>query len=170
TICLTTGIISQATRKELFGVIAHEMGHLMNGDSVIMQIAAIMNSIGTWATWGITGIILILGRFVDGFVPGVKWIIVAEVWVLKGIAWLAFKLLDVGMKYTSRQSEYVADKFAAQVGYRDGLVAFLWRVYGRPKLEGIREQFSFQDSFIAALTDTHPPVVERLRALGVEVD
>jgi len=169
TICLTTGLISQATRRELFGVVAHEVGHLVNGDSMIMLIAAVLNSVGTWATIAIAAIILFFGQFLDAMVPGWKWVVLLEVSIIKGIAWCAFKILDLVMLYTCRQQEYAADKFAAKVGYRDGLVAFLWRI-SRQQRQTLVDRFSPKEAMIAALTDTHPPTLDRLRALGVQVD
>jgi len=163
TVAVTRGLLEQAKAGELEAVLAHEIGHLKNGDTKVMLAAYVMNAAGSVATWVMTVVMAVLSifSFLTGGVTGNRqflglgWLIVAISWMLRGVAWLLQKLLQLSFLAVGRAQEYEADAFAARCGYRDGLISFLSRIVGS---EGPR-------SLAAALYATHPSPEARINRL-----
>lgn len=123
TILIQSGTLPLASDNELRGILAHELGHLRDGDRV-MEAA--------WFTAGLLarlfrGVCLLIGR---GFrVSLVAGLLLAGVLFLVLIGLLPFFLLDKIFRAfrwaLSRQIDYRQDAFAFQVGCGDGLRAWL---------------------------------------------
>lgn len=163
TVAVTRGLLEQAQAEELEAVLAHEVGHLSNGDTKVMLMAFVMNAAGSVATWVMTAVMAALSvfSFLTGGVTGERhfiglgWFIVAVSWMLRGVAWLLQKLLQLSFLAVGRAQEYEADAFAARCGFRDGLISFLSRIV-RP--EGPK-------SLAAALYATHPAPEARIERM-----
>lgn len=163
TVAVTLGLLQQAKAEELEAVLAHEMGHLKNGDTKAMLAAYVMNAAGSVATWVMTVVMTALSifSFITGGVTGNRqfiglgWIIVMISWMLRGVSWLLQKLLQISFLAVGRAQEYKADAFAARCGYRDSLVSFLSSIVGP---EGPR-------SLAVALYATHPSPEARINGL-----
>jgi len=163
TVAVTLGLLEQAKAEELEAVLAHEMGHLLNGDTKVLLVAFVMSAAGSVATWVMTIVMAAFSIFslIIGGVTGDRrfialgWFIVAVSWMLRGVAWLLQKLMQLSFLAMSRAQEYEADAFAARCGFRDGLISFLSRIAGP---EGPR-------SLAAALYATHPSPEARIEKL-----
>ena len=162
TVAVTTGLLQQAPAEEIEAVLAHEVGHLVNGDTKIRLVAYVTNAAGNVALWALTGIILVMS--VVGFgggmmggdrsMSGFGWFMLLLAWSLKASIWILTKLLQLSYLAVGRREEYAADEYAARHGYRDGLIAFLSRP-GDVKPERV----------MAALHATHPAPEARIERL-----
>jgi Zn-dependent protease with chaperone function len=150
------------------GVLAHELGHLKNGDTKILAIAYVMNAVGSLAAWAITAVVAAIGavQALAGSLSrhegqaffnvgmGVGLALIA--WWLRFVAWALKQVLELSFRAVGRAQEYEADAFAARAGYRDGLLAFLRLIEAeRPPRTGLA----------AALYATHPSPRARIERL-----
>ncbi len=146
-------------RDEQEAVLAHEVGHLRGGHSVVTGGMSLMstagNALGWLATW------IGLGILVGGALSGGR-----RRGQGAGLALLVlgFALAATCMTLTvwamwavySRQSEYEADAFASRHGYRLALASALARI-SRPRFTG--------RSLTNAVWASHPATWRRLRRL-----
>ena len=174
-VAVTTGLLARLNRDELQGVIAHEIGHIANRDTLFMTLAGMT-----------VGAIIILA---DVFLRGM-WItggsrrrssrgggqaaaIMAIVAVI--LAVLAPMLGQILYFACSRKREYLADASAAQfTRYPEGLASALEKIAG---YHGTNMQVSkavapmFTVNPLAAagsarsLFSTHPPTADRIQVL-----
>lgn len=159
-VAVTAGLLRSMPPREIRGVIAHEIGHIANRDTLISAIAAtlagVVSMLASGARWGA------IGRRREG---GLVLLLVA---LLAPIAALVLRMA------ISRSREYGADAYAAKIsGDPDGLAAALARIGGlvqRQPLQndGARSVHFFVHGFgggLGGLFSTHPPIEERVRRL-----
>jgi heat shock protein HtpX len=173
-VAVTEGILKLLDRRQLEGVLAHELSHVQNRDILIATIAAsvagVISSLGHMIQWG-----AILGGFGgrrdDG--EGGSNVFAALAWaVLAPIIALVVQLA------VSRSREYAADASgAALVGDPDPLADALLALekgnevrpyeYGGPATAHlfIVNPFRGAGSSFLQLFSTHPPLEERVRRL-----
>lgn len=171
-VAVTSGIMRMLDRDELAGVIAHELGHIKNRDTLISAIAATVagavTMIANMAQWA-----MIFGGFggsdeeeeggLGGLVGGLFMIILAPI---------AATLVQLAI---SRTREYGADAAGARIAGDPIALASALR-----KLEGWSKQMPMavnpttahmyivnplSGSSIAGLFSTHPPTQERIARL-----
>lgn len=147
TVTLTKGAISTFSREELKGVLAHEFGHLVNGDTKALLLNIIGNGFFTLITFALRIIIYLVRVITDlfdrsGIISFVFWLFntVFNIYVF-GITIVGQILLSS----TSRQAEYFADYFAYEIGFTEELIKALY----------ILQKMS---------SPTNVPIMERLRA------
>ena len=169
-VAVTTGLLEVLDRSELEGVIAHELSHIGNRDTLVMA-----------TIFGIAGIVAILTDFfIHSFMFGggrdrtlVTILITIAVAVLASIAATMIKFA------VSRKREYLADASAALLTrYPEGLARALEKISNSPTSLKHKNHatafFYIDDPFIKAkgkkglidgLFATHPPVEKRIAAL-----
>jgi heat shock protein HtpX len=158
TIAVTRGLIRMASEEELTGVLAHELGHLVYGDSRRRAVAICLNQAGNVAAWVLSGVLFVyglLGQFVRG---GNLLTVAASILALflKACLWGLQRLIDIGFLTVGRKEEYRADDFAKSIGCGEGLAKFLERT----------EELDFSPQGLwAALSRTHPPTALRIDRL-----
>lgn len=169
-VCVTRGILNILDREELEGVIAHEMSHIKNRDTLIMTVAAALASaIMMLVRWA-----MIFGGGGDRNERGRNRNIIALL-AIAILAPLAAMLVQLAI---SRSREYEADARGAQlVGSGGGLASALrkldeaashYRMNATPQTAHLFIVNPLRGDFIASLFSTHPPVekrIERLRKL-----
>ncbi len=167
TIFLTQGILALPP-DQLKGIIAHELAHLYNGDTVILLLILVgnifINAIAMMLKlfFSILGLFILLGggrnnSFGDRFsgyllTRMARFLIdlVVGVWLLIGIA---LKNLS------GRAAEYKADEFACELGYGKELATALATIsHGAPNQGNV----SIVDRALAS----HPDTSERIRRCG----
>jgi len=176
-VCATTGLIDRLERRELEGVIAHELSHVKNYDIRLMAIVAVLA--GTIAFladmfmrslwWGnhrrsrdndnnqLQGILMIVGIILAIVSPIIATLIQFAV---------------------SRRREYLADASAALLTRNpEGLARALGKLsHDKEVLEAATNATAhlfitnpFKDksfgAWFSGLFDTHPPIAERIKAL-----
>ncbi|MEZ5872752.1 MAG: zinc metalloprotease HtpX [Nitratireductor sp.] len=129
-ICLTDKLIRSMSRRELAGVMAHEITHISNEDVRVMAIADMVSRFTSlMSTFGMVSIILNLPAVLFGGAASVPWTVV----LLLVFAPTIGGLLQMAL---SRTREYEADLGAVLLtGDPDGLASALHkleRAQGRP--------------------------------------
>ncbi len=170
-VCITRGILDLLDREELEGVIAHEMSHIKNRDTLIMTVTAALASaimmLAYMARWA-----AIFGGFGgrDRDRGGAIGLLALAI-----IAPFAAMLIQLAI---SRSREYGADDAGAHLaGSGMGLAGALRKLdgYSRQRRMNANPQTAhlfivnpLSGDFLASLFSTHPPVekrVERLRKI-----
>lgn len=166
-IAVTNGLMEMLDEDELEGVLAHELSHVMNRDTLISTIAATMASaigyLAMVARWG--AIFGMGGRDRDNNILGLL--------VMAIVAPLAATLIQLAI---SRSREFKADRSGAQLcGKPMSLARALQKLergsQRHPMQHGTTETASlfivnpFSLSSLQKWFSTHPPVEERVREL-----
>lgn len=174
-ICLTTGIIQGLEKRELEGVIAHEMSHIGNYDTRLMSIVSILvGGITLLSDWFTRGMFFRGGRrnrSSNDSSSGVLFFIGLALLILSPIIATLIKLA------ISRKREYLADATAALITrYPKGLAGALRKLsMDREVLEAANSATahlyisdparSKTSRVFSSFFDTHPPIEERIRRL-----
>lgn len=159
TLCITDGLLSLSDEL-ILGVLAHEIGHLAYGHTVIQLLIGggnifisgclLIIKISYWIFSGI------IGLFALGTRSGVIGIIAALfAGISSGLSWLWVKFCMFFLMWSMRQNEYLADEFAYKVGFGLELATVLdQHISDVP-----------HDGFLSALYSTHPCNDDRVAAL-----
>ena len=193
-ICVTSGALERLTRDELQGVVAHEFGHILNGDMRLnTRLSATVQALGGVAALGRTmlrpfgnlfetkddgGGCVWLPRGGGGKGGGgpllliVLYVLVGAALWLVGLAGEAFaRLLQSAV---SREREFLADAAATQFtrnpeGLADALRLSLmlpkcFGSAGTSSMTNVAHMFFLSEDLSVART--HPPVEDRIRRLS----
>jgi len=177
-VAVTSGLLQKMDRDELQGVVAHELGHIKNRDTLLMAIGGIL-----------LGTIVVLSNyasrllFYDGAPSrrrnsrdsggGGEIIILAVGLILLVLAPVAARLLYFAL---SRKREYLADASSAlYTRYPGGLASALEKIASTPtQLKSastatapmyIVNPFRKAGQAFANLSSTHPPTMDRIKVL-----
>lgn len=175
-IALTTGIIEKLDKKELEGVIAHELSHIGNRDillaTVITVLVGFVALLADWFRhWAWFG-----GRDDDRDRGQLGLILFIAGIILSILAPIAATLIQLAI---SRRREFLADASGALLTrYPEGLARALEKISAdsmpmRHASQATAHLFivnPFKGGRISNLFQTHPPVAERVKALrGMDV-
>ncbi|MFN3575951.1 MAG: zinc metalloprotease HtpX [Tabrizicola sp.] len=158
-ICVSDGLLRLLTRRELAGVLAHEVAHVANRDLWIMGLADVMSRAVSLASWIGQMILLLNLPLILAGLAHVPW----QVPLLLIFSPTIMALLQLAL---SRTREYDADRGGALLtGDPEGLASAL------AKLE--RRTGRFWEEMVLpgrripepSLLRTHPPTAERVRRL-----
>lgn len=121
-VAATTGLLQSLSREEIAGVMAHELGHVKNRDTLIMTITATLaGAIGMLANFAM----FFGGRSSDGNRSGLGVIGSIAVMILAPVAAMLVQMA------ISRSREYEADKAGAEIsGNPQALASALQRISG----------------------------------------
>jgi heat shock protein HtpX len=186
-VAVTTGLLAKMNRDELEGVIAHELSHIQNRDTLVMTLAVtLVGVIVLLADWllramfwgGITG-----GRDRDRG-GGIGGVVAIFGFILLLVAPLVAQLLQFAI---SRQREFLADADAVNfTRYPDGLISALRKLQGDQTVvrtasratahlwieAPITSQAAHgpkgatkQGAWLNRMFNTHPPLEMRIEAL-----
>ncbi len=177
-VAVTSGLLQRLNRDELQGVIAHELGHIRNRDTMLMAIGGIMLGAIVILSWYATRIMFFGGmsgnRRSSSSGGGSGQIIILIVGlVLLILAPIAARLLYFAL---SRKREYLADASSAlYTRYPEGLASALEKISGSSQpLKSANNATApmyiinpFRKKGLAAsdLTSTHPPTSKRIQVL-----
>jgi len=176
-VCVTSGLVQILDKKELEGVIAHEMSHIGNYDIRLMTLVVVLvgtvalmsDSFLRWTWWG--GGRRRSNNEGDGQIGLILLLVSIGLAIL---APLAASLIQLAI---SRKREYIADANGALLTrYPEGLASALEKISKSqlPVTEAtkatahlyIENPFKAKrSSFLNSLFDTHPPVADRIKAL-----
>jgi heat shock protein HtpX len=162
-VAVTEGITQLLSESELRGVLAHELAHVRNRDTLTTSIAA---TIGGAITWIAYALLFFGGDDNDspfGLVAGLAMVILAP---------LAATIIQLAI---SRQREYSADATGARIsGTPNALADALERLEAGAKAMPMQVNSAaeplyivkpFSGGGVASLFSTHPPIEERVRRL-----
>jgi heat shock protein HtpX len=162
-VAVTAGLTRLLSREELRGVVAHELGHVHNRDTLISAIAATMagvvTMVGRFAAWGA----MLGGRRSSDDAGGPLGALVMII-----VAPLAATLIQMAI---SRSREFGADAFAARVTHDPfSLASALERIAvggqrvpldAGPATAHLFIMNPLRGSWLSNLFSTHPPTEER---------
>jgi STE24 endopeptidase len=153
-------LIEKLTTKELLAVLGHELGHFAHGD--IYKNIALVGAM-LFAMFAIFGnlpesLYLELGM---GESPALMMIL-----LLLFMPVLGFVMMPI-MGIVSRHNEYEADRMGSELGGKAGSIEL---ANALQKLVSENKSFPLSHPVYIFFHYTHPPVIERLKALGVKID
>ena len=166
-VAVSSGLLRRFEEREARAVLAHEIGHVANGDMITLSL--VQGVVNTFVMF----FARIIGHTVDRVVfktergYGIGYFVVTIVAeIVLGI------LASMIVMWFSRYREYRADAAGARLADREGMIAALQRLkleQGLPgDLPGELTAFgirSHNGSGLAALLRSHPPLDDRILAL-----
>jgi len=162
-VAATVGIVKAMDREELEGVLAHELSHVINRDTLVSTVAATLAGAISFLAHSF----MFRGRGRD---DGGNPLAALVVMILAPIAAMLIQLA------VSRSREYGADESGARlVGYPDGLaraLAKLQHASERVPMRGVESATAhmfivnpLSGQALGRLFSTHPPLEERIARL-----
>lgn len=175
-IAVTTGLIEKLERLELEGVIAHELAHVKNYDTLVQTLAAVLaGTVALVSDWMIRSFWWGGGRRRSDSEGGgqAQLVFMAIGLVLAIIAPLFAVLIQMAI---SRRREYLADANSALLTrYPAGLASALKKIAGDTNKLSVANKATeslyiynpLKDykGGVNALFNTHPPIEERIKRL-----
>lgn len=174
-ICVTTGLLTLLDREETQGVIAHEISHIRNEDTLLMTLVSVLvGGIAILADWGRRGVYRSRVSRRDGDKSPALFI---PLLLLVAVSPLVAQLLAMAV---SRQREYLADATAAEYTrnprglaralekIRDAAAPVNKATRGTAPLffsDPLRRRLDDSESSLANLLTTHPPIERRIQLL-----
>jgi heat shock protein HtpX len=167
-IAVTTGLMEKLDRLELEGVVAHELAHIKNRDTLVQTIAAVLGgSVTLMSEWMVRSMFFRGGRKSGGAIVGIVGLALAILAPLFAI------LIQMAV---SRQREFLADANGALLTrYPDGLASALRKISADPNRLAVANKATASlyiynplkdySGPMNALFNTHPPIEERIRRL-----
>jgi heat shock protein HtpX len=171
-VAVTSGLLELMSEEELKGVLAHELSHVKNRDTLVMSVAAAVAGaiamLADWARWG-----LMWGGRSDDRRGGNGAVQIAALLIIAVLAPLAATLIQLAI---SRAREYGADETGARLtGNPHGLASALEkleaavRAHPLPRANPATAHLFIVNPLsadaVAKLFSTHPPIAERVRRL-----
>ncbi|MEJ2489283.1 MAG: M48 family metalloprotease, partial [Sulfurovaceae bacterium] len=149
-------LLEKLDHDELIAVLGHELGHFRNGD--------------IWKNILLMSILVFLAFFILGNIPlelyselgvapiaGVKIALILILFPLISFVWMPI------ISLFSRGHEYKADEYGSSVGGKEELVSALL------KLVSENRSFPLSHPLFVFFYYSHPPIVQRVQKLGLEV-
>jgi heat shock protein HtpX len=164
-VAVTTGLLGQLSHQELAGVLAHELAHIKNRDTLIMTVTATLaGALGMLANFG-----LFFGNNRDnplGAIGSILMVILAP---------MAAMLVQFAI---SRTREYGADRAGAEIcGHPEWLASALQKIQARAqRIDNVQAERNPASAHLFiinplhgrsmdSLFSTHPATENRVRAL-----
>ena len=152
-------LIEKLTTKELLAVLGHELGHFAHGD--------------IYKNIGLVGAMLFAMFGIFGNLPSSLYIemgiaqspAIIMILLLLFMPVLGFIMMPI-MGIVSRHNEYEADRMGSELGGPSGAIEL---ANALKKLVTENKSFPLSHPIYIFFHYTHPPVVERLKALGMDV-
>lgn len=176
-ITIYTGALSGLDERHLLGVLAHELGHLRNRDTIYLTITYAMDRLGQL----ILNLVILLNGALNilALIPIVNIVIrIIQIVLLGMIAAVEYVLrLPKWITYyfDSRRREYAADAYAVSIGLgrelREGLIALGLATEQIGMLETGELYDRESTGFFSRLFITHPKMIKRIQRIdeGIEV-
>jgi len=153
-------LIEKLTTKELLAVLGHELGHFAHGD--------------IYKNIGLVGAMLFIMFGLFGNLPETLYMemgLSPEPYVLMILLMLFMPVLGFVMMpimgIVSRHNEYAADKMGSELGGPAGAIEL---ANALKKLVTENKSFPLSHPIYIFFHYTHPPVLERLKELGVDIN
>lgn len=173
-IAVTTGLVQMMDRTELEGVIAHELSHIANRDTLVQTLAAVLaGTVVLMSDWMVRSFWWGGGRRRDEEGGQLGLILFAVGIVLMILAPVFATLMQMAL---SRKREYLADANAALITrYPAGLAGALRKIASDSNRLAVANKATASlyiynplkdyGGGMNALFNTHPPVEERIKRL-----
>jgi STE24 endopeptidase len=152
-------LLEKLTTKELLAVLGHELGHFAHGD-IYKNIALVGGMLFVMFAF--------FGNLPDSLymqlgVPKEPYVIMILLMLFMPV--LGFIMMPI-MGVVSRHNEYAADRMGSELGGPAGAIEL---ANALKKLVTENKSFPLSHPLYIFFHYTHPPVIERLKELGVDV-
>jgi len=164
TVALTKGAVETFSEEELKGVLAHELGHIANGDTVAILLNTIGNGIFSLLVC-LYRLYILLADIITGMFDNTGFLKVIFKLVRFFVDMSILSMTFIGRAVLSiddRKNEYRADKFAFDVGYGTGLTEALYLL----QRMSLSEKMTIKERLHA----THPILALRINRLETAMD
>ncbi|MCE5294789.1 MAG: M48 family metallopeptidase [Chlamydiales bacterium] len=169
-IAVTTGALELLSRDEMQGVVAHEFGHIANGDMLIgLRLAAMLMGFYCILYLALRMLQFSGGRRSDS--KGQNPVLLAAFLFLcaGAFAWLFGSILKAAV---SRQREYLADASSVQYTRNpQGLIGALLKIENQSVKDMPQAGMAYSHLYLddhgtlSSLFATHPPINKRIKAI-----
>jgi heat shock protein HtpX len=160
-VAVSTGLLQNLKEDEVKAVLAHEMGHVYNGDMFATTVlAGLMNTFVYYIAMWVRRFFAERDQAALGF--GLSLVLQIVISILASLL----------INWFSRHREYGADAFSAKVYGKDSMISALRGIDRWVK--STEHEYTTQDALAtmkisgnswSAFTATHPPIEERIAAL-----
>ena len=174
---VTDGLLNMMDDRELTGVMAHEISHIVHKDVMLTQITVALVSVILFLSYILSRIVYFSrpGKGKKGGGGRGGLVILAIIIFAAIVRPLAQLIANIIMLAISRKREYAADAYAVRLcGFNEGLASALSKLGGLGQLEQ-DDRDSLGGDYMKAmyiffgneesLFSTHPPIRERVRRL-----
>jgi STE24 endopeptidase len=152
-------LLEKLTTKELLAVLGHELGHFAHGD-IYKNIAMVgVMLFGMFAFFGN----LPDSLYMELGLPHEPYVVMILLMLFMPV--LGFIMMPI-MGIVSRHNEYAADRMGSELGGPAGAIEL---ANALQKLVTENKSFPLSHPLYIFFHYTHPPVIERLKELGVDV-
>lgn len=166
-VAVSTGLLNNMTDREIDAVLGHEISHIRNGDMITMGL--LQGVINTFVIF----LSRVIGFLVDRVIFKTERGIGPGYFITSIVAQILLSILaSMIVMWFSRRREFRADAGGAELAGRDNMIAALRRLQllSEPNdLPGQLAAFGISGSIgqgLAKLFASHPPLEERIAALG----
>ena len=168
-VAVSAGLLQRFSRDEARAVLAHEIGHVANGDMITLSLVqGIVNTFVMFAA-------RVIGFFVDRVVLKNNRGLGLGYWITTVVAEIALGILaSTIVMWFSRQREFRADAAGAQLAGRTAMLGALEKLRSETQAQIANEMPDTMTAFgissgwkrkTSKLFMTHPPLEERIKAL-----
>ncbi len=152
-------LLEKLSRKELLAVLGHELGHFAHGD-IYKNIALVSGML--FAMFAIFGN-LPNSLYMEMGLSREPYVIMILLMLFMPV--LSFIMMPI-MGVVSRHNEYEADRMGSELGGASGAIEL---ANALRKLVTQNRSFPLSHPLYIFFHYTHPPVIERLKELGVDI-
>ena len=163
TIAVTKGAIETFSPDELKAIMAHEIAHILYGDSMARLYTTVGNGIFTVFVLA-SQFFIFIAEWIERILSKTKF---SFAWILISIGKLLFtlmlfvvqSLMKMVVAFSSRRSEFRADRYAFELGYGKKLVDGLYLLE--------KMQLGSNATVIQRMTADHPRITARIERIEV---
>ena len=166
-VSVSAGLLQRMSPEEVRAVLAHEIGHVANGDMVTLSL--IQGVVNTFVLFATRVVVYAIDQFTadEEGEGGLGW--VAEM-VLTIVLDILFGILaSAVVAWFSRQREFRADHAGATLADRQAMISALQRLKAESNeasiMKGSMAALGISGGKMSALFASHPPLDDRIRAL-----
>jgi len=153
-------LLEKLTHKELLAVLGHELGHFAHGD-IYKNIALVGGML--FMLFGVFGNLPESLYFEMGLSQQPYVIMILLLLFMPVLGFIMMPIMGI----MSRHNEYEADRMGSELGGPAGAIEL---ANALQKLVNENRSFPLSHPLYIFFHYTHPPVLERLKALGVDVE
>ncbi len=161
TIAVTIGAIETFTEDELKGIILHEMGHIVHGDTKAVTLNMIGNGLFSLGIIVVKVVLLSLDLIMLPLhknTNGITYLFMALLRFIFALSLFAFTFIgNVLLSINSRKNEYSADSFANEIGYGEDLISALYLLQKMSLGENMK--------LVERIQASHPHIAKRIGRL-----
>jgi len=166
TIAVTKGAIETFSPDELKALMAHEIAHILYGDSMARLYTTVGNGVVTVFVLA-TQLFIFIAEWIERIASKTKfsfaWIIITLVKLLFTLVLFAVQfLMKMVLAFSSRRSEFRADRYAYELGYGEKLIVGLYLLE--------KMQLGANATAIQKMTADHPRITARIERLETLLD